>query len=79
MGDFYYYKRSKYDAAKILYNEAITIAPLSDTAKTAKIRLEKIDAIVAKTEQAVAEDTPSNEEIQEQARKRAKRRILGIF
>ncbi len=79
MGDFYYYKRSKYDAAKILYNEAITIAPLSKTAETAKTRLEKIDALVAQNEEAIAEDTPSNEEIQEQARKRAKRRILGIF
>ncbi|MDQ8185636.1 tetratricopeptide repeat protein [Pelagicoccus sp. SDUM812002] len=79
MGDFYYYKRSKYDAAKILYNEAITIAPLSKTAQTAKTRLEKIDAIVAKNEETVEEDAPSNEEIQEQARKRAKRRILGIF
>ncbi len=79
MGDFYYYKRSKYDAAKILYNEAITIAPLSKSAETAKARLEKIDAIVAQTEEAVTEDAPSNEEIQEQARKKAKRRILGIF
>lgn len=79
MGDFYYYKRSKYDAAKILYNEAITIAPLSKTAETAKVRLEKIDALVAQNEETVTEDAPSNEEIQEQARKRAKRRILGIF
>lgn len=79
MGDFYYYKRAKYDAAKILYNEAITIAPLSKTAQTAKTRLEKIDAIVAKNEETVEEDAPTNEEIQEQARKRAKRRILGIF
>ncbi|MDQ8197627.1 tetratricopeptide repeat protein [Pelagicoccus enzymogenes] len=79
MGDFYYFKRSKYDAAKILYNEAITIAPLSQTAQTAKTRLEKIDAIVAKNEETVEEAAPSNEEIQEQARKRAKRRILGIF
>ncbi len=79
MGDFYYYKRSKYEAAKILYNEAITIAPLSKSAETAKERLEKIDSIVAENTETVTEDTPSNEEIQKQARKKAKRRILGIF
>lgn len=79
MGDFYYYKRSKYDAARILYNEAITIAPRSETAEVARTRLEKIDTIVAQNEEVVPETSLSNEEIQERARKRAKRRILGIF
>lgn len=80
MGDFYYFKRSKYEAAKVLYNEAITIAPRSRTADTARTRLEKIDTIVAKNEEGITEsEAPTNEEIQERARKRAKRRILGIF
>ncbi|MBK1878643.1 tetratricopeptide repeat protein [Pelagicoccus mobilis] len=79
MGDFYYFKRSKYEAAKVLYNEAITIAPRSRTADTARTRLEKIDTILAKNEEAIEEEAPTNEEIQQRARKRAKRRILGIF
>jgi len=79
MGDFYYFKRSKYEAAKVLYNEAITIAPRSLTADTARTRLEKIDTLVGDEEEGIAEAAPSNEEIQERARKRAKRRILGIF
>lgn len=79
MGDFYYYKRSQYDAAKILYNEAITIAPLSRSAETARVRLDKIETLVAQKDESVTPDAPSNEQIQEDARKRAKRRILGIF
>lgn len=79
MGDFYYYKRSKYDAARILYNEAITIAPRSDSAEVARVRLDKIDTIVAQSQEEIADSVPTNEEIQDEARKRAKRRILGIF
>lgn len=79
MGDFYYYKRSKYEAARVLYNEAITIAPRSQSADTARVRLEKIDTIVGKSDDISPENAPTNEEIQERARKRAKRKILGIF
>lgn len=79
MGDFYYFKRSKYDAAKILYNEAITIAPVSKSAETARKRLEKIEAIVGEDPETLAAETLTNEQIQENARKRAKRKILGIF
>ncbi|EDY85259.1 tetratricopeptide repeat domain protein [Verrucomicrobiia bacterium DG1235] len=79
MADFYYYKRSKYDAAKILYNEAITIAPRSTAAELARTRLEKIDTIVAQSDETLTDSTPTNEQIQERARKRAKRKILGIF
>lgn len=81
MADFYNFKRSSYDAATILYNEAITIAPLSRAAELARERLDRIDTIVAQNEEVAPseEAAPSNEEIQERARKRAKRRILGIF
>ncbi len=81
MGDFYNFKRSKYEAARVMYNEAITIAPLSQSAELAKTRLEKIDTIIAKNDAAEAAQAaaPTNEEIQEKARKRAKRKILGIF
>ena len=82
MGDFYNFKRSKYESAKIMYNEAITIAPLSQAAELSKARLEKIETILAQnTDEVEISETkaPTNEEIQEKARKRAKRKILGIF
>ena len=82
MADFYNFKRSKYKAAQVLYNEAITIAPLSDSANVAKRRLEKIDAILAENSEAgdeIERKAPTTEELQEKARKRAKRKILGIF
>jgi len=79
MGDFYYFKRSQYEAARIMYNEAITIAPRSRTADVARNRLDKIDVVVAKNEDTASEKVPTNEELQEQARKKTKRRILGIF
>lgn len=81
MGDFYNYKRSKYEAARVMYNEAITIAPLSESAELAKNRLERIDTILAQRsgEDGPEVTAPTNEEIQERARKRAKRKILGIF
>ncbi|MDQ8201977.1 tetratricopeptide repeat protein [Pelagicoccus sp. SDUM812003] len=82
MGDFYNYKRAKYDSAKVMYNEAITIAPLSEAAEMSKRRLEKIDTILAQNgeeSEAVEATAPTNEEIQEKARKRAKRKLLGIF
>lgn len=82
MGDFYNFKRKKYKAARILYNEAITIAPLSKAAEKAKTRLDRIDSILAANSEAGDESerkVPTNEELQEKARKRAKRKVLGIF
>lgn len=82
MGDFYNYKRKMYDAAKILYNEAITIAPLSGSAAKARERIEKIDVIVADSGGAIGEPdpkAPTAEQLEEKARKRAKRKVLGIF
>lgn len=82
MGDFYNFKRSHYKAAQVMYNEAITIAPRSDTAEVARERLEKIDTILAQNEGADAEvdrKEPTSEELQEKAKKRAKRKVLGIF
>ena len=43
MADFYYKKRRNYTAAKVFFNEAITVAPNSQTAQTARTRLEEID------------------------------------
>ncbi|HVW20398.1 MAG TPA: tetratricopeptide repeat protein [Opitutaceae bacterium] len=44
IGDFYFYKRDNYTAARVFYNEAITAYPDSDTAKRAKQRLAAVEA-----------------------------------
>lgn len=44
IGDFYFYKRSNYTAARVFYNEAITAYPDSPVAKRAKVRLADVDA-----------------------------------
>jgi outer membrane protein assembly factor BamD len=43
MGDFYFYKRDNFIAAKVFYNEAITIFPESPVAEKAKKRLAAVD------------------------------------
>jgi outer membrane protein assembly factor BamD len=48
IGDFYFYKRLNYTAAKVFYNEAITAFPDSGPAKVAKRRLAELDAKVSK-------------------------------
>jgi len=45
MGDFYYFKRSNFKAAKVFYNEAITIDPESPTAERARKHLIRIESI----------------------------------
>lgn len=45
MGDFYYKYRSNYKAAKVFYNEAITIYPDSPVAERARTYLAKIEKI----------------------------------
>lgn len=45
MGDFYYKHRSNYTAAKVFYNEAITIHPESPTAERARKHLARIEKI----------------------------------
>ncbi|MCH6257858.1 tetratricopeptide repeat protein [Puniceicoccaceae bacterium K14] len=81
IADFYYFKRNRYEAAQILYNEAITIAPRSQSADIARSRLseldEKIASVEAKKEEISEEE--ANEAMQKKAEKRAKRKILGIF
>jgi outer membrane protein assembly factor BamD len=48
IGDFYFYKRLNYTAAKVFYNEAITSYPDSPPAKVARKRLTELDAKVSK-------------------------------
>jgi outer membrane protein assembly factor BamD len=44
IGDFYFYKRDNYKAARVFYNEAITSYPDSKVAEDARKRLAEVDA-----------------------------------
>jgi outer membrane protein assembly factor BamD len=52
MGDFYYKYRSNYTAAKVFYNEAVTLFPDSPTAERARRQL----ATIAKIESGEVSD-----------------------
>jgi outer membrane protein assembly factor BamD len=69
MADFYYYKRSRYTAAKVFYNEAITIAPTSDAAQKARERLARLEVDEAAYQAKVAA----------QAGKPQRNRFFGLF
>jgi outer membrane protein assembly factor BamD len=59
LGDFYFYKRDNYTAARVFYNEAITVYPDSDVANQAKHQLTLVEAKAAGKPLPV--DTPSGE------------------
>ena len=44
IGDFYFYKRDNYPAARVFYNEAITSYPDSEVARQARQRLADVEA-----------------------------------
>ncbi len=44
IGDFYFYKRSNFHAARVFYNEAITVYPDSQVAARARAELDKVAA-----------------------------------
>lgn len=48
IGDFFFKRRDNYKAAKVFYNEAITVYPDSAVAVKARDRLVEVDAAVAK-------------------------------
>jgi outer membrane protein assembly factor BamD len=48
IGDFYFYKRDNYKAARVFYNEAITAYPESAIAGRAKAKLAEVDAKAAR-------------------------------
>ncbi|HUR57196.1 MAG TPA: outer membrane protein assembly factor BamD [Opitutaceae bacterium] len=48
IGDFYFYKRNNFRAARVFYNEAITAYPDSAIAGRAKVRLTEVEAKAAK-------------------------------
>lgn len=47
IGDFYFYKRDNYTAARVFYNEAITSYPDSPVAERARSRLTEVEAKAA--------------------------------
>ncbi len=71
MGDFYFYKRDNYTAAKVFYNEAITVYPESPVADKAKKRLAEVDRTIEKIKPQV--DSKGNVAPQK------KKKFLGIF
>ncbi|PTX91162.1 tetratricopeptide repeat protein [Opitutus sp. ER46] len=48
IGDFYFYKRSNFKAARVFYNEAITAYPESKIANSAKAKLAELEVVAAK-------------------------------
>jgi outer membrane protein assembly factor BamD len=60
IGDFYFYKRSNYKAARVFYNEAITAYPESTVAQRAKNRLAEVEAKAA-NQPAPAAPAPGTE------------------
>jgi len=49
IADFYFHNRNNYKAARVFYNEAITIYPNSSAATTAKERLAEVEAAAVKS------------------------------
>ncbi|MDR1012024.1 MAG: tetratricopeptide repeat protein [Opitutaceae bacterium] len=64
IADFYFKRRGNYKAARVFYNEAITVFPDSEIAAVARKRLAEVETAAAK-----ATETP----------KKKRRKFLGIF
>lgn len=61
MADFYFYKRDNYTAARVFYNEAITVYPDSSVAALARERLAEVEAEAATHQPAEDSDKPGNQ------------------
>jgi len=59
IGDFYFYKRDNFKAARVLYNEAITSFPDSAVAEIARQRLAAVDKIETKVKSAALPRSPA--------------------
>ena len=58
IGDFYFRKRANFKAARVFFNEAITIYPDSEIAKVARERLAQVEAAAARAAQPPAKRKP---------------------
>jgi outer membrane protein assembly factor BamD len=54
IGDFYFYKRDNFKAARVLYNEAVTAYPDSEVATRARARLAEVSTAEEKAAAAAA-------------------------
>ena len=75
MAEFYHYKRHNYVAAKIFYNEAITVYPNSPVARLARERLDKIAPKIAAQEAELAARASKNPVMP----KPKKKKVLWLF
>jgi outer membrane protein assembly factor BamD len=75
MGDFYFYKRGNFKAARVLFNEAITAYPDSGVAILARERLTEVEAKAA----AAAPVTASTDGSAPAAAAPARKKRFGIF
>jgi len=69
MADYYYKYRKNYKAAKVIYNEAITVYPDSDLAAQARAKLVDVDAKLAQMASAAAK-SPAPQPAQPKKKKR---------
>ncbi len=76
MGDFYFYKRDNFKAARVFYNEAITSYPESPVAARARTRLNEVEAKAAKVAPAAA---PAADGAAAPAPAPKKKKFFGIF
>ncbi|WP_404422847.1 tetratricopeptide repeat protein [Nibricoccus sp. IMCC34717] len=60
MAEFYFKKRKNFKAAKVFYNEAITVFPESDVSDLARKRLEEVNAAEAKAEAKAKAEAEAN-------------------
>jgi outer membrane protein assembly factor BamD len=74
MGDFYFYKRDNFTAARVFYNEAITAYPDSPIAKQATARLAQVEARSGGTAATAAPADGATD-----AEPAKKKKIFGIF
>jgi outer membrane protein assembly factor BamD len=75
LADYYFKYRKNYQAAKVFYNEAITVYPDSEVANRAKAKLVKVDALLHK--QPPPAD-PTKAPVLPEAPKK-KKKFLGLF
>jgi len=61
IGDFYFYRRNNYTAARVFYNEAITAYPESAIANRAKLRLADVESKAAGKKIAPEGKAPGDE------------------
>ena len=73
LADYYFKYRKNYQAAKVFYNEAITVYPDSPVANRAKVKLAKVDALLDKNKPAPAGQPKAPDQ------PKKKKKWLGLF